>query len=249
MFNHLSKFYWQLFKNDYLRFLLVYFRYMYFKFNYRFKEIQSLHSIPNTNSHNREALKKISTECFYNRIRYLHGVLMSLEYINKDANILLIGSRTENELIYLKSYGFKKITCIDLLSYAPTIQAMDMHKLEFNNDKFDVVICGWTLVYSYDEKKCAEEILRVSKNNAVIAIGYAKRDLKIEKKTKILKGSLVVPIKNANSADQILNLFKNKIRKIIFIYDGELSHLTEKKINKISNHSSSNILTVFKIKK
>ena len=58
----------------------------------------------------------------------------------------------------------------------------------------------------------------------------------------------VVPKKNANSANQILKLFGTKIKKNIFIYDAELDHLPEKKINNIARHTSSNILTVFQLK-
>lgn len=132
------------------------------------------------------------------------------------------------------------------MSYSPTIKCMDMHDLKFKNNKFDIVICGWTLVYSKNEKKCADEIIRVSKNNSVIAIGYAKR----KKNKKIYSSkSLVIPKKNANSANQILKLFGTKIKKNIFIYDAELDHLPEKKINNIARHSASNILTVFQLKK
>ena len=240
-----SKFYWQLFRNDYLRYLIVLLRYLFFKTFYNFKELKSQFSITNSNDYNRSALSSMRTECFYNRIKYLHGVIMSLEYLGKDSQILLIGSRSENELFYLKSYGFKNITCIDILSYSPTIKCMDMHDLKFKNNKFDVVICGWTMVYSQNEKKCADEIIRVSKNNSVIAIGYAKRKVK---KIKLKKG-LIVPKKNANNAKQILKLFSVAIKKNIFKYDAELNHLSEKKIQNLAGHTSSNILTVFQIKK
>ena len=94
-----------------------------------------------------------------------------------------------------------------------------MHDLKFKNNKFDVVICGWTMVYSQNEKKCADEIIRVSKNNSVIAIGYAKRKVKKIK----LKKSLIVPKKNANNAKQILKLFW--AIHIIFYLDQVLKYL------------------------
>lgn len=235
MQKHLLNFFWQLFKNDYLRFLLVYFRYVFFRTTFAYREIDSSYSKPNTNHHNSAALKDMRTECFYNRIKYLHGILMSLEYIKKNSNILLIGSRTENELFYLKSYGFQNITCIDLLSYSPRIKCMDMHNLKFKRKTFDVIICGWVLIYSQNLKKCVNEIIKVSKNNAIIAIGYAKD--KVRQK------------KNVNTAKQLLNLFGKKVKKNIFIYDGELSHLSKNNILNLAGHTSSNILTVFKLRK
>lgn len=131
---------------------MFFFRYNFFRIFYDLKELNSTFSITNANSHNRSALSSMRTECFYNRIRYLHGIIMSLEYLDKDSEILLIGSRSENEFFYLKSYGFTNITCIDILSYSPTIKCMDMHDLKFKNNKFDIVICGWTMVYSKNEK-------------------------------------------------------------------------------------------------
>lgn len=235
MKKHIFNFFWQLFKNDYLRFFLVYTRYFFFSFIFSFRKIESVYSKPNTNNYNITALKSIRTECFYNRIKYLYGILSSLEYMQKNANILLIGPRTENELYYLKSYGFHNITCIDLLSYSPRIKCMDMHDLKFKNNKFDVIICGWVLIYSQNLKKCVKEIIRVSKNNTIIAIGYAKDKIKQKK--------------NVNTAKEILNLFQKQIKKNIFIYDGELSHLPKNKILNLAGHTSSNILTVFKIKK
>lgn len=70
MFNHLSKFYWQLFKNNNLRFLLVYIKYLFYRLFYKYEEIISPYSISNSNSYNRSALNSIRTECFYNRIKY-----------------------------------------------------------------------------------------------------------------------------------------------------------------------------------
>jgi len=60
---------------------------------------------------------------------------------------------------------------------------------------------------------------------------------------------LIIPKDNANSAKEILQLFARNIKKKIFIYDGELNFFTEKKIYKLAGHTSSNILTIFKIKK
>lgn len=245
MQKHISFFFWQLLRNDYLRYLIVLLRYYFFKIFYKFQELKSPYSITNTNKYNRSALNSLRTECFYNRIRYLHGIMMSLEYLNKDAEILLIGSRSENELLYLKSYGFQNITCIDILSYSPRIKCMDMHNLIFRKNKFDIVICGWTMVYSQNEKKCADEIIRVSKNKSIILLGYAKRSGKQINSSE----SAIVPKKNANSAKQILKLFNGNIERCIFLYDAELDNLSKKKMQNIAGHTSSNILTIFQLKK
>jgi len=235
MLRHIVSFFYQFLKNDYLRLILVYFRYIFFNIFYKFKEIDSPYSKLNTNNHNKSAFQNLKTDCMYNRIKFIQGALQSLEYVRNDFKILLIGSRTENEFFYLKSFGFKNITCIDILSYSPKIECMDMHNLKFKSNKFDLIICGWVLIYSQNLKQCVREITRVAKNNSIISIGYAKDRIKQKN--------------NLNTASAILKLFFKNIKKKIFIYDGELGNLSKQKIFNITGADSSNIITIFSIKK
>ena len=101
--------------------------------------------------------------------------------------------------------GFQKknIKSIDLQSYSPLIDVGDLHNLKFEDNQFDIVICGWTLAYSYNKQKAASEIVRVSKSNSIISVSgtYAFNE----------KGSI--------TGEKLINYFKKNIKKIIFNLD------------------------------
>jgi len=95
-------------------------------------------------------------------------------YLNADKlRALSIGPRTEMELLSLVGQGFRpqNIRGLDLISYSPWIDVGNAHDMPYEDNSFDVVVAGWVLVYSSDPQKICEEIVRVSRNGAVIAIG------------------------------------------------------------------------------
>lgn len=114
------------------------------------------------------------------RIESLIYPLMSVSRVRrkaKDLKVLSIGPRNEGELLLLSKHGFKldNITGLDLFSYSPHIKIMDMHHMTFADNTFDVVITSRTLTYSNGPavKQAINEIVRVSKPGATIAIGLA----------------------------------------------------------------------------
>ena len=87
--------------------------------------------------------------------------------------MLSIGPRTEMELLSLVAQGFDpdKIRGLDLISYSPWIDLGNMHYMPYNDNTFDVVISGWVLGYSDNPELACQEMLRVSKDDCIIAIG------------------------------------------------------------------------------
>ena len=69
--------------------------------------------------------------------------------------ILILGPRYENEIFIARAIGFKKIYALDTFSYSPLVEIGDMHNLEYPEDFFDAIVCGWTLSYSTDPQKLA----------------------------------------------------------------------------------------------
>ena len=106
----------------------------------------------------------MAIDCIYDyrRISVLDGI-----------RILLIGCRTEYEVLLSLSYGFKEgnIYAIDLISYSEYITVGDMHKLPFPDNFFNIVVCGWTLGYSVNPADALREMLRVTKNEGHISLG------------------------------------------------------------------------------
>jgi len=163
--------------------------------------------------------------------------MSAIERINRDSRILLIGSRTENEFLYLRSFNHKNIKAIDLMSYSPLIEIQDMHNLNFNDNTFDAVIMGWVLCYSNHPKKCASEITRVLKNDGIVAIGQEGLRSNLSNKNAV------------NNLKDIHNLFNSSLNKIYFEYNAENSNLSETEIFEISKFHSSHFITLFSIKK
>ena len=141
-----------------------------------------------------------------NRSSLIINPILSCSFIDRaKVKILSIGPRTESEILVLIGNGFhkKNIKSVDLQSYSPLIDVGDLHNLDFEDSQFDIVICGWTLAYSYNKQKAASEIIRVSKNNSIISVSgtYAFNE----------KGSI--------TAEKLINRFEQNIKKIIFNLD------------------------------
>jgi len=102
-------------------------------------------------------------------------LLRCIDGIPADAKILCIGPRNEAEMLLLSLYGFplRNVTGVDLFSYSPAIQCMDMHELKFPDGTFDIVYTAWTLKYSFDLPRACAEIVRVLKPGGVVVTGFS----------------------------------------------------------------------------
>ena len=101
--------------------------------------------------------------------------MLSIRFFFKarEMSVLSIGPRTEMELLSLVAQGFDpdKIRGLDLISYSPWIDLGNMHYMPYKDNAFDVVISGWVLGYSDNPELACQEMLRVSKDEGIIAIG------------------------------------------------------------------------------
>ena len=108
------------------------------------------------------------TERLINVLRSVHDLDLP------NARVLNIGPRNEMELLLLRLYGFrgKNITAVDLFSYSPHIQVMDMHDLSFADDAFDVTYCAYTLRYSDNVERACREIIRCTRHGGLVAASF-----------------------------------------------------------------------------
>jgi SAM-dependent methyltransferase len=233
----IGDFFFSLLRIDLIRLLVGLIRYKYFSFFKNPKNIVTPYMTDVTIAHNKSAFNNIKTDFIMNRIKYLYGPMSAIERINRNSRILLIGSRTENEFLYFRSFNHKNIKAIDLMSYSPLIEIQDMHNLNFKDNTFDAVIMGWVLCYSNHPKKCASEITRVLKNDGIVAIGQEGLSSNLSNKNAV------------NNLKDIHNLFNPSLNKIYFEYNAENSNLSETEIFKISKFHSSHFITLFSIKK
>ena len=137
-------------------------------------------------------------------------------YLNRaNLKVLIIGPRTEMENIQYVAYGFdpKNVRSIDLFSYSDTIDVGDMHSMPYADHEFDIVVSGWVISYSDENKVAAAEMLRICKPSGLIALAldyqscirYTENGQRVEK--------------NVDSTTAILELFGDRCGKVIFAND------------------------------
>lgn len=85
-------------------------------------------------------------------------------------DVLCIGCRTVQELNYFRGKGAHSVVGIDLFSEDPAILVMDMHQMEFPDSTFDLIYSSHSLEHAHTPGKVAQEILRVARPHAVVAI-------------------------------------------------------------------------------
>jgi hypothetical protein len=198
----------------YIVFKIRFIFYVYFK-----RKISVFENDKNVyaNPYSIKMLKKGKTS---NRPLRLIRPLSVIEAVNKKGNILSIGCRFETELLYLVGYGFepKKIKGFDMISYSPWIETGNMHKMRFEDSTWDTLILGWVLPYSMDQKVVADEVVRVTQNGGVVAIGltaYSKEQIK-----KIQETGEVVPLDTRKQKTQeVLDLFGGHIDQVYYRHD------------------------------
>ena len=95
------------------------------------------------------------------------SVLNSLD--KTTSKILCIGCRFETELLLLEGYGFKKenIVGLDTFSYSDWVKCGNMHKMDFDDNSFDVILACCVLTYSTDLDSVRSEFARVLKNDGL----------------------------------------------------------------------------------
>lgn len=196
----------------------------------------------NTIDHNLKGLSISSVKGFTGfRPDLLLRPLSIIESINKEtAKLLFIGPRAESELFLARGYGFKKknIKGVDLISYSPRVDLGDMHNLPYEDDTWNVVLLGWVIAYSDNPEIAAKDIVRVSKNNGIVAIGVQYHPLSIEE-IKEKKGYVPGSNKRIESTDEILSFFGDSVNHVYFRHD----------ITPEMSKQTGEILVIFSVKK
>lgn len=218
--------------------------YYYVKIRNKIKIIESKDAIDQTIKHNLKSLGAFGLT----RMDKLIKPISVLENIPKNAKILVIGPRNEDDILNLIGNGFhsKNIIGLDLMSYSPFIEVGDMHGTRFDNSYFDVIICGWTLSYSNQPQKFADEAMRIIKDKGVIGIGV-EYSILTENQAINISGYFLSPVnlERINSTVQILKLFDGHVDHVFFDHDAP---------NRISHgdlivKDVSNVIVVFSVKK
>lgn len=172
---------------------------------------------PNTVEYNLTAFKR---PLLLHRTRVLLRPLSVIETLAPDSAILVVGPRSEDDLLHLNAYGFRNVRGLDLISYSPHIDLGDMHQLPYGDSTFDVVLYGWVLVYSDNPERAAKEAIRVVKDGGIVGIG-AEHYPDAELSNVSVAAGTDYPIggKRINTAGQHLDLFRGHVKQLFFIHD------------------------------
>lgn len=104
--------------------------------------------------------------------RYQLLVNQFIKKVNVDYQwrVLCVGCRNAKEIDYWQFQGFRNTTGIDLFSSDSRIKIMDMEKMEFSDSSFDVLYAADSFEHAFNQKKAAQEFLRVIKNDGFLII-------------------------------------------------------------------------------
>ena len=164
-----------LLRNDRLRFHFVKLRYRILKRHMRFFTTGSAKIGEKTVSHNLDALNVDAAFGCGGRMALLIYPLVAYYHFysvrREDIKILIVGPRTEDDIFWLRAYGFFGVSGLDLFSYSESIQLGDIHHTDIPSQSFDVVLLGWMISYSKDPEVVIKECRRILKPGGLLGIG------------------------------------------------------------------------------
>jgi len=111
-------------------------------------------------------------------ISLLYDKCFSRAEVNKDANILDVGSREGLGIKMLKDRGYKNVRGIELCKEAVEkctdfqMDIGDIHSSPYSESTFDLIIFKDTLEHCYDQEKVLRELYRILKPNGYVFIGF-----------------------------------------------------------------------------
>lgn len=218
----------------------------YVKLLKRLRTFDSMDAFKVTVPHNLKSLQQCN-----NRMDTVIKPLAAIESIPIGAKVLIIGPRNENDLLSLFGQGFAwgNITGLDLISYSPKIVLGDMHKIPFDDNSFDVILCGWTLSYSATPRQAAIEIVRVGKPGSTVGVGVEYSTLTPDDSHHLVGYEIQdyeKLSKRLNSTQDILSLFGQNVGTIYFNHDApnKISHSRAGLVDNVSH-----VVTLFSVSK
>ena len=229
----------------------------YYKILSRLKTKKIEYIIENGLSHNLTVFDKFPLDDFVmRRTSYLINSISSIELLNNKSNFLVIGPRTESDILKLKAnFQTAKIEAIDIISYSPWIKLQDMHSIQFDDNYFDCVMSGWVMPYSINQKLAIKEMIRILKNDGIIAIGLQHTDKVLIDEYQEGDPRLINPLKNKltdiNSVKDIENILLdlNVSFETLICIDAPLKNEPTTKKIKLTGSKATEVIYLAKIKK
>lgn len=238
----------QLLYVDRIRGLIAYLRYFYYgKVRGMFRTLNAEKMDPVTVRHN---LRSIIPLMSSRRSHLFIRPLSVIEQVHENSRVLVIGPRTEGELLLFVAYGFNpsSIRGLDLISYSPWVEAADMHSIPYPDNSWDVVVSGMVLPYSEDQKLATAEMLRVVKHGGIIVIALefladTSSDEYIKRDGYAIQSGM--GDKRVQTVQGLLNFFAGYVDTVFFQQDGYISPTP----NMMKGSPTSTVVVIFSVKK
>lgn len=255
---HIKLFFFSLLNSVYIRIIIGYLRWLYYyKILNKLKTKNSNYALKNTLAHNLTVFDKFPLDDFVmKRTSWLINSISAIEFLNNNSNFLIIGPRTESDLLKIKgSFGTTNIEAIDIISYSPWIKLQDMHSIEFSDNYFECVMNNWAIAYSENQKIVFKEMIRVLKSGGIFALGFEHHDNilidEYKKKDQRHVNGLINSHKDINSVQDIENiLLELEINfETLIKIDAPLKNIRTSEKIKLTGTEGSQIIYLAKITK
>lgn len=208
--------FWSLLKHYDIRYFIVSLRYKFLKKNMKFGNYENESIGELTVKHNLSAfdIPRAAFGCA-GRMELLIYPLVAYYRKNRESiKVLVVGCRTEDDIFWLRSYGFTDTYGFDLFSYSKNILIGDIHNTGFEKGTYDVVLLGWMISYTKDPGLVFKECKRILKEDGLLGVG-----LDHNPKQKV-DGIKPPRVNNLNSTADIKQLFNETINhKVVVEYD------------------------------
>ncbi|HEY1037865.1 MAG TPA: class I SAM-dependent methyltransferase [Bacteroidia bacterium] len=164
---------WALLKHADIRYFVVSWRFRFLKHKMRFGNFENQQIGETTVKHNLSAfdIPRAAFGCG-GRMELLIYPIVSYYRNNRSLiKILVVGCRSEDDIFWLKSYGFSDTYGLDLFSYSKNILIGDIHNTTFADNTYDVVLLGWMISYTKDPEAVFKECRRILKKDGLLGVG------------------------------------------------------------------------------
>jgi hypothetical protein len=220
-------------------------RFLYFAgLRGRLRTMNSAQAYATTIRHNLRGLNDHRTKRMQRLIEPLHAV----ETLDEDSHILVVGPRTESDLLMLRALGFRHVRGLDLISYSPWVDLGDMHRMPYADDTWDAVMLAWCLTYSREPHLVAREVVRVAKPGALVGVGLEYSTLTPHDVSSLVGYEINTEDgpPPANSVADIRALFENAVDHVYFDHDAPCrrSHASSGLVKDVSQ-----VVLLFSIRK
>lgn len=150
--------------------------------------------------------------------------LRSLPEIRHNAHrmeVLVVGARTEAEIITYMSLGFheKRILACDLFSYSQAIDLANVVDLPYADKRFDLVVVGWVLEFVTEVELAIAEIRRVCKPEGLIAVGSMRHPESTDFGKYLSRTNSLDRVWRPQSVSDVLSAFGLTYENVVFAGD------------------------------